>query len=154
MLHFLKERNVLCCSTFDCFHFVLFFVIINNAVVNILMSKLMSGSVIIFFKQILWSEVAGSKDTHRGWPRGWVVKFAHSASAAWGFAGSDPGHGHGTAHQAVLWWHLKYKIGEDWQQMLAQGQSSSHTYTQKWYSHFWRLLKRISKLLFRKPVPI
>ena len=34
-----------------------------------------------------------------------VVKFVHSASAARGFAGSDPGHGHGTAHQAMLRQH-------------------------------------------------
>ena len=33
-----------------------------------------------------------------GWPHSQVVRFAHSASAAWGFASSDPGCGHGTAH--------------------------------------------------------
>ena len=33
---------------------------------------------------------------------GLVVKFAYSASAAQGFAGSNPAHGHGTAHQAML----------------------------------------------------
>ena len=38
----------------------------------------------------------------RGWPRGRVVKFTLSALVAQGFAGSDPGHGHGTAHQAML----------------------------------------------------
>ena len=37
------------------------------------------------------------------WPCGRVVKFAHSALAAQGFTGSDPGCGHGTAHQAMLW---------------------------------------------------
>ena len=40
-----------------------------------------------------------------GRPRGRVVKFAHSASAAQGFAGSDPGRRHDTAHQTVLRWH-------------------------------------------------
>ena len=35
-------------------------------------------------------------------PRGPVIKFAHSASAAQGFASSDPGRGHGTAHQIML----------------------------------------------------
>ena len=35
----------------------------------------------------------------RGRLHGRVVKFAHSAAAA---QGSDPGHGHGTAHQATL----------------------------------------------------
>ena len=38
----------------------------------------------------------------RGRPHGRVVKFALSASAAWGFASSDRGCGHGTAHQATL----------------------------------------------------
>ena len=33
-----------------------------------------------------------------------MVKFAHFALAAQGFMGSDPGHGHGTAHQAMLRW--------------------------------------------------
>ena len=31
-----------------------------------------------------------------------MVKFARSASAAQGFAGSNSGHGNGTAHQAML----------------------------------------------------
>ena len=31
-----------------------------------------------------------------------MVKFAFSASAVQGFAGLDPGHGHGTTHQAML----------------------------------------------------
>ena len=40
-----------------------------------------------------------------GWSRGWEVKFLCSTSAAQGFADSDPGRGHGTAHQAMLrWW--------------------------------------------------
>ena len=42
------------------------------------------------------------KDWRRGQPRGPVVKFTRSASAAQGFAGSDPGYGRGTAHQAML----------------------------------------------------
>ena len=37
-----------------------------------------------------------------GPPHGWVVTFARSASAAQGFACSNPGCGHGTAHQALL----------------------------------------------------
>ena len=37
-----------------------------------------------------------------GWPSGQVVKSVHSASEAQGFAGSDPGCGHGTACQARL----------------------------------------------------
>ena len=41
----------------------------------------------------------------RGRPGGRVVKCARSTLAAQGFAGSDPGCGHGTAHQAVLRQH-------------------------------------------------
>ena len=41
---------------------------------------------------------------HRGRPPGRVVRFARSTSAAQGFAGSDPGRGHGTARQAMLRW--------------------------------------------------
>ena len=37
-----------------------------------------------------------------GRPHGRVVKIAHSALAARGFAGSDPGYGHGTTRQAML----------------------------------------------------
>ena len=44
----------------------------------------------------------------RGWSCGWVVKFARSASAVQGFASSDPGQGHGTAHQVMLRWHPTY----------------------------------------------
>ena len=77
---------------------------------------------------------------------GRVVKFARAALATQGFAGSDPGHGPSTAHQAMLKWHptqlepegpttriYNYVPGgsgeeegrgrRDWQQMLAQGQS-------------------------------
>ena len=43
-----------------------------------------------------------------GRPCGQVVKLAHSATAAQGFSGSDPGHGHGTTHQATLRWHPPY----------------------------------------------
>ena len=32
----------------------------------------------------------------------WLIKFQRSAVVAQGFAGSDPGGGHGTAHQATL----------------------------------------------------
>ena len=40
-----------------------------------------------------------------GWPRGLVVKFAYSTLAAQGFTGSNPGHGRGTVHQAMLRLH-------------------------------------------------
>ena len=38
----------------------------------------------------------------RGWPRGRVVMFTCSTLVAQGFAGADPGRGHGTAHQAAM----------------------------------------------------
>ena len=38
----------------------------------------------------------------RDWSRARVVKFVHSALAAHGFAGSDPGHGYGPTHQVML----------------------------------------------------
>ena len=60
-----------------------------------------------------------------GWPSGVVVKFVRSTLAAWSLQvcilGADPH----TTHQAVLLQHPTYKTEEDWQQMLAQGQSSS-----------------------------
>ena len=34
---------------------------------------------------------------------GIAVRFAHSTFGGQGFAGSDPGHGPSTAHQATLW---------------------------------------------------
>ena len=48
-----------------------------------------------------------------------------SASAGWGSQDPIPGTDLHTAHQAMLWQHPTYKVDEDWQQMLAQGQSSS-----------------------------
>ena len=42
------------------------------------------------------------KNRGGGRPRGLVVKFERSALVAQGFAGSDPGWGHGTTHQAML----------------------------------------------------
>ena len=74
-----------------------------------------------------------------------MVKFTLSTSEAQGFAGLEPGRGRGTAHQATQRWRrptchhqkdlqLEYttrywgalgrrKKKEDWQLMLAQGQS-------------------------------
>ena len=42
--------------------------------------------------------VKNIKSKKEGQPRGQVVKFVPSASVAWGFASSNPGRGHGTAH--------------------------------------------------------
>ena len=47
----------------------------------------------------------GSKIQMLGLARGQVVEFACSASAAQGFTSLDPGHGHGTPHQALLRQH-------------------------------------------------
>ena len=54
-----------------------------------------------------------------------MVKFACSTSVAQGFAGLEPRQDLHVAHQAMLWRHPTYKTGEDWQQMLAQGQTCS-----------------------------
>ena len=70
-----------------------------------------------------------------------MVKFVCFTSAAWGSQVWIPGEDARTTHQTMLWWHPTYKIeentdvssatillkqkGEDWQQRLAQGQSSS-----------------------------
>ena len=84
------------------------------------------------------------KTMSRGRPRGGVVKFAHSAALAQGFAGLDPGCRQGTARQAMVrqrptchnqkdlqlrhttmyWGDLGRKSRKrkkkDWQQLLAQ----------------------------------
>ena len=54
-----------------------------------------------------------------------MVKFMCSTLAAWGLPVWILGVDLHTTHQAMLWWHPTYKIEEDCQQMLAQGQSSS-----------------------------
>ena len=48
--------------------------------------------------------VSWCSNRSQGPSRGRVVKFTRSTVAAQGFAGSDPGRGHGTAHQAMLRW--------------------------------------------------
>ena len=57
-----------------------------------------------------------------GQPGGLVVKFPCSASGVHGFGSWAQTF---TAHQAMLWQRHTCKTVEDWQQMLAQGQSSS-----------------------------
>ena len=60
----------------------------------------------------------------RGWPYGRVVKYdvlLFSSLGSWvPIAGADLYH-----LSAMLWWQPTYKIEKDWQQMLAQGASSS-----------------------------
>ena len=55
-----------------------------------------SGHTTHYFLMWLKKEISG------GQPCGRVVKFTRSAWAAQGFAASDPGRVHGTAHQAML----------------------------------------------------
>ena len=83
----------------------------------------------------------------QGWPSGIVVKFARSASAAWGLQlwilGADL-----CTTQAMLWQHPTQKIEEVWHGYqlranvpqakkrglamdVSSGQSSSHTHTKK-----------------------
>ena len=45
---------------------------------------------------------------------GVLVKFVHSASAAWGLWLQIPGMDLHTTHQATLWWCPTYKIEENW----------------------------------------
>ena len=59
------------------------------------------------------------------WPGGIVVKFVHPALAAWDSWVQISGADLHNSHQVTLWEHPTYKIEEDWQQMLAQGQLSS-----------------------------
>ena len=66
-----------------------------------------------------------NKPWKRGWPCGVVVKFSHSTSVAEGSWVCILGMDLHTTHQAMLWWHHTYKKEEDWQQILAHGQSSS-----------------------------
>ena len=54
------------------------------------------------FSHFLLKSLKSDLETVRGWPHGRVVKFARSTAAAQGFAVSDPGPRHGTAHQAML----------------------------------------------------
>ena len=49
-----------------------------------------------------------------GWPSGVLVKFAHSASAAWGLPVQIPGADLHTTCQAMLWQHPTYKMEEGW----------------------------------------
>ena len=42
-----------------------------------------------------------------------MVKFSSSAWAARGFSGSNPGHGHGTAHRATLRQHPTWHNWKD-----------------------------------------
>ena len=83
------------------------------------------------------------KKARRGQPSRVVVKFTCSVPAAWGLQVQIPGtdQHHSSSHTVAVSHIKQSKIGtdissvmiflkqkeEDWQQMLAQGQSSSHT---------------------------
>ena len=58
-------------------------------------------------------------------PGGVLVKFTCSASAVQGSQVQILGADLHTTHQDMLWQGLTYKTEEDWQEMLAQGQSFS-----------------------------
>ena len=51
---------------------------------------------------LVFNEIRSKIVSCRSWPRGRVAKFTRSASAAWGFAGSDPGRRYGATHQSML----------------------------------------------------
>ena len=55
------------------------------------------------YREVYWNDVIEMKTQWGGQPRGQVAKLTHSASVAWGFTSLDPGRGHGTTHQAMLW---------------------------------------------------
>ena len=55
-----------------------------------------------FLKLKMINVVSTLKTSTLDWLHGRVVKFMRSALAAQGFPRSDPGRGHGTAHQAML----------------------------------------------------
>ena len=61
----------------------------------------------------------------RGQPGGAMVKFAHSASAAWDSLVWIPGVDIRTAWQAMLWQVSHIESRGRWAWMLTQGQSSS-----------------------------
>ena len=67
------------------------------------------------------------KKRSRSWgqPGGVVVKSVCSFLAAQGLRVLILGADLCTTHQAMLWLYPTYKIEEDWQQILAKGQSSS-----------------------------
>ena len=54
------------------------------------------------------------KKQSRGQPGDVAVKVARPASVALGLQVQIPGVDLHTAHQAMLWHHLTYKIEEDW----------------------------------------
>ena len=62
----------------------------------------MEDLIRIFLVKGSYHTQKSNKIIGRGQHSGRVVKFAHSALAAQGFAGSDPGRGRSTTHQAML----------------------------------------------------
>ena len=74
------------------------------------------------------------KKLYAGRPRGQVVKLTSSASATQGFADSDPGCTHGTAHQAMvrstpLWQPRVHQFGSwarTWHCSSGHAEAASH----------------------------
>ena len=68
-----------------------------------------------------------------------MVKFTPSALVAQGSQVHILGMHLHSPHQAMLWQCPTYRMEEDWQQMLAQGQSSSHTQKERsWEGQCWQ----------------
>ena len=81
--------------------------------------NLLSTNILVCFKFFI------KKLEKRGQPSGVVFKFMCSASVTQGSQVWILGVDVHIPHQAMLWWCPTYKVEEDWQQMFAQGQSSS-----------------------------
>ena len=69
---------------------------------TVLQASCIFYNCLVLFFQLFRAKARTKKKMLGGWPRGQVVKFAHSAEAAQCFDGSNPGRGHGTAHQTTL----------------------------------------------------
>ena len=79
-------------ASYDCFVLIIF----PSAVLSLLFPSERSAT------QVVVSNLKAQLGSTRGPPHGRVVKFVCSTLVAQGFPGWDPGHRHGTAHQAML----------------------------------------------------
>ena len=66
------------------------------------------------YTEKLSSKIYVTKLWQWGWPEGIAVRFMRSASVVWGLWVQIPGKDLHTAHQAMLWQHLTYRVEEDW----------------------------------------
>ena len=87
-----------------------------------------------------WKPAGLQQKKLQGWPCGRVVKFMHSASAAWSFASSDPGPRPSTAHQAMLGQQLLWQNQRDLQleyTTMYQGFGEKKGKKKKGKLHYW-----------------